>query len=75
MSLLTKSPDQVAATIAKMKKEAKSIIVDSLKTTWYMRGGVSYTEALMLSHEERQEINEIIKENLDTVKKTGLPFF
>lgn len=40
-----------------------------------MRGGVSYNQALQLSVVERTTINELIKENLDTTKKTGLPFF
>jgi hypothetical protein len=43
--------------------------------SWYMRGGLSYDHALQLSVSERRAINEIIKENLDTTKKTGLPFF
>lgn len=42
---------------------------------WYMRGGLTYTEAMMLSPNERQLINVIIKDNLETTKKTQLPFF
>lgn len=41
---------------------------------WYMRG-LSYNEAMMMSYEERELIGEIIKENLETTKKSGLPFF
>jgi len=41
---------------------------------WYMRG-LSYDEAMNLSWDEREIIGEIIKENLETTKKTGLPFF
>jgi len=37
--------------------------------------GMSYSEAMMLSQEERLLVAEIIKENLETTKKTGLPFF
>ncbi len=36
---------------------------------------MSYTEVMHLSHEEREIAGEIIKENLETTKKTGLPFF
>ena len=42
---------------------------------WYMRGGLSYDQALQLSVSERTLISELIKENLDTTKKSGLPFF
>jgi hypothetical protein len=37
--------------------------------------GLSYQEALNLEFEERQIIGEIIKDNLETTKKSGLPFF
>jgi hypothetical protein len=57
-----------------MDKEARAIKKDALKMCWYMRG-LSYSEAMNLSFEEREIIGEIIKENLETTKKTGLPFF
>lgn len=37
--------------------------------------GMSYNEAMALSFEERSIISEIIKDNLETTKKSGLPFF
>lgn len=40
-----------------------------------MRGGLSYDEAFQLSVEDREIISEIVKENLETTKKSGLPFF
>jgi hypothetical protein len=58
----------------KLDKEAKAIKKDVLKLCWYMRG-LSYSEAMHLSWEERELVGEIIKENLETTKKTGLPFF
>ena len=43
--------------------------------TWYMRGGLSYEEAMNLSQGERSIVGDIIKENLETTKKSKLPFF
>lgn len=43
--------------------------------SWYMRGGISYEQALQLSKSERDIIGKIIKENMETTKKSGLPFF
>ena len=37
--------------------------------------GMSYTEAMSLSQEDRMIISDIIKDNLETTKKSGLPFF
>ncbi len=40
-----------------------------------MRGGVTYDEATAMSPSERQIIGNLVKENLETTKKTGQPFF
>ena len=37
--------------------------------------GMSYAEAINLEADERRIISEIIKENLEVTKKSGLPFF
>jgi len=37
--------------------------------------GMSYQEALFLTADERKIIGDIIKDNLETTKKSGLPFF
>jgi hypothetical protein len=58
-----------------MEKEVTNIKEEAVKMTWYMRGGLSFEQALRLSLSERTIINELIKENLETTKKSGLPFF
>jgi hypothetical protein len=58
-----------------MEKESNSIRQEALKMAWYMRGGLNYDQALQLSTAERKLISDMIKENLETTKKTGLPFF
>ena len=40
-----------------------------------MRGGVTYEEAMQMSQHERSIINEIVKDNYETTKKSGLPHF
>lgn len=58
-----------------MEKECNGIRQEALKMAWYMRGGLPYDQALQLSVSERQTISDIIKDNLETTKKSGLPFF
>jgi hypothetical protein len=58
-----------------MDVEIKSIRREALRMTWYMRGGVNYSQALQLSFDERNIISEIVNENMETTKKSGLPFF
>jgi hypothetical protein len=56
-------------------KDAKAMREELLKVCWYMRGSISYAQALMLTIEERTIIGKIIEENLETTKNSGLPFF
>jgi hypothetical protein len=58
-----------------MEKEAKGIRAEVLKMCWYMRGGLTYSEGMNLSLNERLLISDLVKENLETTKKTGLPYF
>ena len=56
-------------------KESKAIKKDLLSTCWFMRGSISYDDAMFLTYEDRQVISDIIKQNMETTEKTGLPFF
>lgn len=40
-----------------------------------MRGGVTYEDVLNMSETERESINKIVEDHLETTKKTQLPFF
>ena len=57
-----------------LDKQAREVKKDVLRMCWYMRG-LSYAEGMNLSSEEREIVSEIIKDNLETTKKSGLPFF
>jgi hypothetical protein len=61
--------------IDQMEQEAVSLRGEILKLCWYMRGGLTYSEGMQLSFKERELISQLVKENLDTTKKSGLPFF
>lgn len=58
-----------------MEQESNSIRSETIKMCWFMRGGLTYTEAMNLGPEERKMVGRLIKENLETTKKSGLPFF
>ena len=58
-----------------MEKECDDIKKNALKMSWYMRGGASYNDIMNMSIMERQAISKIIDENLETTKKSNLPFF
>lgn len=58
-----------------MEQEANTLRRECLKMCWYMRGGLTYEEAMNLSLRERDLVGALVKENLETTKKSGLPFF
>lgn len=72
---MTQDPTSVTKLVEDMETESNNIRQEAMKMSWYMRGGITYEQALNLSQGERKIINEIIKGNLDTTKKSGLPFF
>ena len=65
---------EILQEVKKLDKEAREIKKEVLKMCWFMRG-LSYSEGMNLGFEEREIVGEIIKENLETTKKTQLPFF
>lgn len=40
-----------------------------------MRGALSIEQAFILDAQDREIIMELVKENLETTKESGLPFF
>lgn len=58
-----------------MDKESKAYRDEALRICWYMRGSISYSDAMMLSTADRESIGQIIKDNMETTTKTGLNFF
>lgn len=55
--------------------QTKNLKLELMKICWFMRGGMSWQEALNLSPDERAIAAQLVKENMDTAKKTGQPFF
>jgi hypothetical protein len=61
--------------IEQYEKEVAGIKKNAMTMAWYMRGGMTYEDVLNLSTDERIYLNELIESNLETTKKTQLPFF
>jgi len=69
------SDEQIQELLNSMDRQAKDLKSELIKLVWYMRGGITYAEILMMNGSEREIIGKLIKENLETTKKSGLPFF
>lgn len=75
MRLLSLDSEGIKKLIEQMEKESEDIKKNALKMSWYMRGGASYNDIMNMSIMERQAISKIIDDNLETTKKSQLPFF
>jgi len=58
-----------------MDKEVKAFKEEALRICWYMRGSLDYNDAMLLTVDDRDIINKIVKDNIETTEKSGLPFF
>jgi len=72
---LTLTNEEIISWLDRMDRESRALKEDLLTLCWYMRGGITYDDAMLLSHNERKLIGKLIDKNLETTKKTGMPFF
>jgi hypothetical protein len=67
--------EAIAEYVEQLDQEANNIRSDSFRLAWYMRGGITYDQVLLLSPGEREMISKLAKDNIETTKKTNLPWF
>lgn len=72
---MTLSISEIQALVKKYEVESKAIRSEMYKLAWYMRGALTIDQAFMLDIQDREIIVDLIKENLETTKESGLPFF
>ena len=53
----------------------KNLKMELLRLCWYMRGGMTYHEVMTMGPQDREIVGQLVKENLETTKKTGRDFF
>jgi hypothetical protein len=75
MTLLRLSPEGVKKLLEGYEKYVEDLKSSAVSMAWYMRGGISYTDILNMSTSERSSVSKLIEENLETTKKTQMPFF
>ncbi len=72
---MTLNEDAILKLVDDYERQSRAIKDEILRFCWYMRGGITYSDAILFSEQERQIISDIIKDNLETAKKSGMPFF
>jgi len=66
---------EIVSHLKDFDNQAKNLKLELMKICWFMRGGMSWNEALNLSPDERTIASQLVKENMDTTKKTGQTVF
>ena len=66
---------EILEEVKHMENGQKEVKNEIMKLCWYMRGSITLDEGYNLSYEDRDIIGDIVKENLETTKKSGMPFF
>ena len=75
MTLLRLDPEGIERLLENYEKIVEQIKKSAMSMAWYMRGGATYEDVLNMSSTEREFLKGLIDENLETTKKSGLPFF
>ena len=72
---MTLNQDEIVALVESYERQSRAIKDEILRLCWYMRGGITYNDAMLFGGDERKVISQIVKDNLETSKKSGMPFF
>jgi hypothetical protein len=67
--------DEIEDLVKSLDNDCKDIKKSLYSLCWYMRGSLTVEQAYQLDYESREIIQAIIEDNLETTKKSGLPFF
>lgn len=72
---MTLDAEGIIGLVKSYENQVKTVKDEILRICWYMRGGISYNDGMLLTVEDRKIIGNIVKDNLETAKKSGMPFF
>lgn len=75
MRILTWSVERILNEVKGLDRQSLMLREDLYRMAWYMRGSLTADEIFAMCPEDRNILAKIIKENLDTTKKSGMPFF
>ena len=69
------SSEDMMEYFTQLDNQVKALKHEVLKLCWFMRGAISFDEGMLLSLDDRNSIAKLVNDNLETTKKSGLPYF
>jgi hypothetical protein len=68
---LTLTNEEVIKLLNDYDRDSKALKKYIYKLVWYMRGGINLDQAFEISYQDREIVNKIIEDNIETSNKTG----
>ena len=69
---MTSTNEEVVSYFTQMAQESGAIEKQVFEICWYMRGGINLEQAWQLSFNQRSMIMDIIKDNVERTKESGI---
>ena len=67
--------DGINLLIQEYEKDTKALREELFRFCWHMRGGLNFSDAFMLTPEDREILMKIVEDNMSVTKESGLPYF
>ena len=67
------SPEDIEAMFQQLQRDVQRIIDNTIELVYFMRGSLSYEEALMRTRGERDRIGAFLEKRLKAESKSSMP--
>lgn len=69
---MNSTPEEIDNLLKGMAANSKAILTEVAEICWYMRGSITWDEAMRLTQSEKEVISEFIKDNIKRGEKAGV---
>ena len=69
---MTGTTEEILSYFRQLAQESGAIEKQVFEICWYMRGGITLDQAWQLSYNQRSIVMDIIKDNVERTKESGL---
>ena len=66
-------PEEISEILEEMALASKALTSIVTDICWHMRGSITWEQAWNLTEDQRRVMLNLIKKNIETTQKTGMP--
>lgn len=67
------TPEEISEILEEMALASKALTSIVTDICWHMRGSVTWEQCWQLTEEQRRVMLKLIRKNIETTQKTGMP--